>query len=503
MQLVLILAVLAALVVSDCGPPEPVSGVGWRVAVAGGGVVLVGLLAWLPSVAIARRIRADFAGHRQLLRRFARLRQVHAAVWLLSCGGISYGLDWARLVRFNWGLDHTFLADELLILAPVLVPLVLAWAAFYEVEKAVQPGRVGASEGDSPIFAARELRQSPGEVSGRSEGGSPVFARRKSGQSPAFPTRQQYLLLQVRHYLGLLLVPLLGLLAVEDVLELVFPGAALRAYGAAVLLACLAAMFVLFPVVLRYVWQTRPLPPGPLRSRLETAADRVGFRAREILVWQTNAMVVNAAVAGLVRRLRYVFLSDALLARLGEEEIEAVFGHEVGHVRHHHLLLRMLAMVAPLSLWMLLGQAFPGAFERLLGLPGGAAFAMGGLGVQVPTGLVLLGAMAAYVVVVFGYYSRQLEHQADLFGCRWAAADPRQPALETFASALEKLASSSGAGRNARSWQHASIARRIDFLGQLCHDPKRELRFQRRVRLLGGMLIGTVLSPLAYQLLLG
>jgi STE24 endopeptidase len=270
----------------------------------------------------------------------------------------------------------------------------------------------------------------------------------------------------------------------------------------------LGAILVLFPVLLRHVWETRPLPPGPLRSRLEDTAERAGFRVRDILVWHTNGMVINAAVAGFVRRLRYVFLSDALLLRLGDDEIEAVFGHEMGHVRHHHLLLRVLAMIAPLSLCMLLGQVVPHGVDRLLewsageqlgtGTPGAGA-----LGASIPTGLVLLGLMGGYVLVVFGYYSRQLEHQADLFGCRWVAADPDRPAVERFTSALEKLAAGTCSGRDGRSWQHASIARRIDFLQQLSRDPERELRFQRRVRLLGSLLIGTALSPLAYQLLLG
>jgi STE24 endopeptidase len=468
MQLAFVLAVLAALMVAQCGPLEPVSGGMGRLAVAAGGVGLLGLWALGVSLATARRLRADFSRHRLLLRRFCRLRQVHTLLWLLYVGGISYGLDWARLVRFNWHLEGMFLLDELLILLPVLLPLVLSWAAFYEVDKVIQSALAG-----------------------------------RQGAEARLPTRREYLSLQVRHYLGVFLLPLLGLLAVEDLLGLTAPEGVLQSYGAAVLLCCLAGLFVFFPVLLRYVWHTRPLPAGPLRSRLEGAADRAGFHAREILVWYTNATVVNAAVAGLVRRLRYVFLSDALLMRLGEDEVEAVFAHEVGHVRHHHLLLRGLAMVAPLSLCVLLEQAFPGTFAGLLDWSDSGRIALGTLAVGIPAGLLVLGLMAAYVVLVFGYYSRQLEHQADLFGCRWAAGEPGRPAVEAFTSALEKLAQSSAAGRNARSWQHASIARRIDFLDALCRDPKRELRFRRRVRLLGGMLICTVLSPLAYRLLLG
>jgi STE24 endopeptidase len=487
MQLLLILAVLAALLVSECGPSGPVSGAVGRLMIAGGGIALPVLFAVAVSGLIARGLRADFSRHGLLLRRFRQLRRLHAGLWLVSAGGITCGLGWAQLVRFNWHLDHTLLVDELLILAPVLLPLVLSWAAFYEADRAVQVGLSGISEGGSPIFAARKSGQSPG----------------CSALRAGLPTRWEYVALHFRHYVGVLLVPLFGFLAVQDALELIAPDAAEEGYRAPVLLVSLAVLFLLFPVLLRYVWQTRPLPPGPLRTRLEDAAGRVGFRARDILVWQTGGMVVGAAVAGLVRRLRYVFLSDALLSRLPDEEIEAVFGHEVGHVRHHHLLLRVLAMVAPLSLWVLLGQAFPEGVAGLLNLPDTDSLALGGVGAKMPAGTAMLGAMAVYVLVVFGYYSRQLEHQADLFGCRWATPEAQRPAVETFTSALERLAASSGTGREARSWQHASIARRIDFLNQLGRDPKRELRFQRRVRILGSLVICTVLSPVAYQLLLG
>ena len=41
-------------------------------------------------------------------------------------------------------------------------------------------------------------------------------------------------------------------------------------------------------------------------------------------------MVINAAVAGFLPPFRYVFLSDGLLSYLGDEEIAAVFAHEMG-----------------------------------------------------------------------------------------------------------------------------------------------------------------------------
>jgi len=51
-------------------------------------------------------------------------------LWLTVVGEILFWLDWAQLVRFNWHLDRAFLLDDVLILTPVLLPMVLSWAAF-------------------------------------------------------------------------------------------------------------------------------------------------------------------------------------------------------------------------------------------------------------------------------------------------------------------------------------------------------------------------------------
>jgi STE24 endopeptidase len=464
MQFFLILAVLAALMISESGPSLPVSGMMPRLALAAAGMILVALFAQVSSGVIARRLLADFERRRDLLRRFRLLRRVHTALWLIVAGGILYGLDWAQMVRFNWHLGHAPLIDEVLILTPVLLPLVLSWAAFYEVERAVQ-SRLGGQLAERLGYASR----------------------------------WQYLALHVRHYLGVLLIPVLGLVAVQDVAELIAPGCLKGPAGALVYVPLLLVLFLAFPLMLRYVWTTRPLPNGPLRERLAAAAGRLDFHAREILVWQTGGMMVNAAVTGFVAPLRYVFLTDGLLARLNDEEIEAVFGHEVGHVRHRHLLLRVAAMAAPLCLWLLVVQALP---ETAAGVEDWVRTAAPV--VKLPAGLLVLAGIAGYMLLVFGLYSRLLEFQADVFGCRGLAPQmPGRLPLEAFVSALEKLAAAGGTDRNTPSWQHASIARRVAFLSRLARDPGRERRFQRGVALLNGLILGIVLSPAIYCLVAG
>src|SRR5271170_2349553 len=96
-------------------------------------------------------------------------------------------------------------------------------------------------------------------------------------------------------------------------------------------LGVLLAVFACMPWVLRLVLGLRPLPAGPLRDRLTAAARRLRLRYSDILLWNTHGGVANAMVVGVLPMPRYVVLSDRLLAGLDDDEIEAVFGHEVGH----------------------------------------------------------------------------------------------------------------------------------------------------------------------------
>jgi STE24 endopeptidase len=472
MQLALILAVLGALAFSDGIPVEPVGGTAWRLAAAMGGVAGVVLFAMVVSRWTVGDLRRNPLGRREVLRRFLVLRRVHLGLWLAAVGGISYGLEWGRLVRFDWHLDAAFLVDEILILAPVVVPLVLSWAAFYDVERMARVG------------IARDAALAP-DAGSRTLVGTP------------FSSRARYLDYLIRHHLGILLVPLLALLGAQDAARLLLPWALEDGHAALVFLPPLVAIIVLFPWILRGVWRARPLPPGSLRNRLEAASRRCGFHAADILLWPTDGLVANAAVAGFVPQLRYVFLSDGLLARLSEDEIEAVFGHELGHVSHHHLFLRGMAKLAPIAAWTAYQTACPEMVEWLGGLLAGS-----GPGGPIQTGLVTLLGFAGYVALIFGFYSRILERQADLFGCR-AVSGGWNEGIATFVSALEKLAPESGNGRGARGWLHSSIARRVDFLERVAQDPGFEGRFQWRVRLLGALFVVGVAGSLAYQVFVG
>ena len=459
MQLILVLAVLAVLVISENSPPQPVAGATGRLAIAAAAMLAVPLFAVVSSGLISWRVRNDFGGER-LLAHYHRMKRVHLILWLAAAAGVAYGLDWAQLVRYNWHMEHVFLADELLIMLPVLLPLLLSWTAFYDADRA-------------------------------------ILTRHVAANAPPPITRARYVAVHARHYLGIVLVPLLVILAVQDGVKLLAPQLLEGEYALAVFVPALAILLAAFPLLLRFVWQTRPLPAGPLRNRLEATAHRAGVGLRDILIWETNSLAVNAAVAGFFPQLRYVFLTDGLLEMLSDEEIEAVLGHELGHIHHRHLLMRIIAMLAPLGLWLLLAQTFPQWVDKAIAE---VEFWVGQPAIIL--GLAVVAIVGIHAVVIFGMFSRMLEKQADLFGYRGLVNEFGDESVDIYLQTLEKLGAASG-NRNRWSWQHGSIADRTKFLSLATQSRKSELCFLRRIRVLGSLLAALTIFPPLYLLLLG
>src|SRR5207249_1742290 len=146
---------------------------------------------------------------------------------------------------------------------------------------------------------------------------------------------------------------------------------------------------------------------------------------------------------------------------LTPEEIEAVFGHEVGHIKHHHLFFYLVFFLTSFILLSFFwdeakGWINPATIAATLGLPLEGT----GLG-ETLRGFGKLGLLAAYTFLCFGFISRRCERQADLFGSRTVSTD-------VFISALEKVAYLNGISRDRAgnwllSWQHPTIAQRVDF----------------------------------------
>lgn len=469
------------------GPPEQ------SVLLTALAVALVGLHAFWVSRRVCWPLNRDPFQRDDLLANYDRGRFVHQ---LLQFGlfGLALGvLGWGWAVRELWASNGKPLPGlELLILAPFLVGQILTWAFFYDADRAAHKA------------AHRLLELDP-------------FGQAWLESGTAVPTpfggRWAYVTFQLRQKFALVFIPVL-LLVGHQAVGRMFPAAWTHAplLTNTLSIAALTGVFVGMPLLIRFALGLRPLPAGPLRDRLTASARRLGFTCSDVLLWNTRSGMANAMVVGLVPWLRYVVFTDRLIEEFSEDEIEAVFGHEIGHIRHQHmlcylvfLLLSMvgLGLVTNHYLLPLLAEAAQSLAEWLPWLPPslGARLAPDGDLSVVP----LLPVLLAYIFVVFGYLSRRCERQADVFGCRAVScqnlaceghgAEPRlsprgrglcQTGIGTFIRALEKVALVNGISRDRpgflQSWQHSTIAKRVAFLHRVLADPRVEAAFQRRLR---------------------
>ncbi len=224
-----------------------------------------------------------------------------------------------------------------------------------------------------------------------------------------------YVGLHARHYLGLVLAPVLFLLAAQDMVAWLAPNWSQQEHGVLFYGPMLVLIALALPWLLSRIWKTEPLAPGPLRTRLEAIARQAKAPMRDILVWRTDGQMVNAAVAGFTPWLRYVFLTDGLLQQLNDEEIAAVVGHEVAHVKRRHVMLRILVLCAPLAVWSAVQAWAPQSQVALEGW-----LSRWGASPTWQQAIVAPALVGVYAFFMLGWLARMLEHDADA----WAGARP-------------------------------------------------------------------------------
>ena len=379
---------------------------------------------------------------------------INLGLWTLMSLFCVQIMRWPSLVRGH--LDDLFpLADELLILSLLLVPLGMTWTLL-------------------------DL-----EPLGRSSAGRWARAIRHGW-------------MRIRFVSVLAVLPLLWIAGVDDLFKRFGPELADR-YRTLTYLASIALLVFSFPWVMRRVWQVTPLASGPLRDRLRHIATTARVPLKEILYWDTGQRVANAFVAGLWGRWRYVFLTDGLLEALDDDQVEMVFAHEMGHVVQRHLLLRVLALLLPLSLLLITA---PGFSAPAGAVPAGpvAAEAVAAFPTPLAIESIVVLLTLAYVWLGLGWYSRQLEHQADLWSCRYLADNQHrdlESCVQRYVQGVAMLTPESM--RHRQGWLHPSLVRRERFLLEVAHRPRRRSQFERLMKtmavalgLLSGLGLGLV-----------
>jgi Zn-dependent protease with chaperone function len=313
-----------------------------------------------------------------------------------------YLLNWPLVITYWAGLDNILFVTNFLVIFPFLAIYILSFLPFHKMD---------------------------------------CYFRQSNW------TLIEYLIFQVRSYFLLVISPPLIFIFYADLIqywqafnELIYVYPFIEWF---ITLGFMLVLYAVSPFFLKIIWGLKPLPEGALRKRLQPLIYKTGVTIRDIMVWPIGAgKMANAMVVGLLPKWRYIIFTDTLLNNLSEEEIESVFAHEVGHIKQAHLFIYIVIFIGYFELAITLEQLLNNIFN--------------GGGYLIEVNLLLF--MAAYWIFIFGFVSRRLEHQADLFGSLITNN------FNGFTNALQKIASLNAMASSEKSLQHPSIEKRINFL---------------------------------------
>lgn len=318
------------------------------------------------------------------------------------------------------------------------------------------------------------------------------------------PSLWQCLLANTRLQLLFIYAPILCILALRDLATVGLrlggvPVSDLWQLGISVI--AMAPVMLAAPILLVRILPTQRLSDSPLRQKLEDLCRRNGLKVSKILLWQTDSTIANAAVMGLLPRMRYLLVTDLVLETMSDEQVLAVFAHEVGHVVHKHLLWMVACGFAIMFCVGGPGEMLVRILEHRLAIPSEYG------------DLAALLVAAPLFLLAFGLVVRRLERQADVFAARAlpqltsenpSDASPllnREPVRSSGASAvceaLYQIAMVNNIPLSAGEWLHGSIAWRMAFLRSLGDMPERTNTFDRQMRwLYTGIILATLVMGL-------
>jgi len=198
------------------------------------------------------------------------------------------------------------------------------------------------------------------------------------------------------------------------------------------------AQWLLAPYLINALYRVKEVKPGEsprLQGMVERLADRSGVKRPRLGI--ANVPIPNAFAYGSPVAGNRVAVTRGLLDTLEEEEVEAVLGHELGHLRHRDVQIMMVVSFLP-SLFYILGRwamlsAYYGGYSGRRDREGG-----GGAGLAI---LIGMASMLMYFVLqlfILGL-SRLREYYADSHSASVVEEGPRK-----LSEGLAKIVSTTG-----------------------------------------------------------
>ena len=225
----------------------------------------------------------------------------------------------------------------------------------------------------------------------------------------------------------------------------------------------LILIIIIQPIVLDPIFNKfEPLQNAKLRQDLLDLASRAGIEGGR--VYQVNkskqTKTMNAYVNGLGPTARIV-MWDTLLAKMTDEEVLAVMGHEMGHYVMKHIWKGLaFSLALSFGVFFVLQRVYEWGLARW-----GTKWGVTEKGdpASVPWLLLIVSVISFLLSPIGSAYSRTMEHESDIFGLEVTRLN------EPMATAFVKLAEDSKRDPSPHPfiefwrYSHPPISKRIPF----------------------------------------
>ncbi len=176
-----------------------------------------------------------------------------------------------------------------------------------------------------------------------------------------------------------------------------------------------------------------PLPEGELKNKVVEFANSIGFSINNIYVidGSKRSTKANAFFTGFGRKKR-IFLYDTLTNNLSDNEIVAVFAHELGHYKKHHIWINLVLGIFQTALFLfffgLLSESI--VFTKVMGGMGDVAvFYLNAL-----CFVLLIEPIQTIIELATNFLSRKMEYSADGFATVHGQGEYLMNALKKISS---------------------------------------------------------------------
>lgn len=218
--------------------------------------------------------------------------------------------------------------------------------------------------------------------------------------------------------------------------------------------------WLISPYIIDTLYRVREIPENEqpkLHEMIENLSEKSGIKKPRLMLAQIpipNAFAYGSPIAG-----NRVAVTSGLLKTLDSDEVEAVIGHELGHLRHRDVQIMMFVSLLP-ALFYYIGYSLmiSSSYGRRREEGGGGAALLG-------MGLVAFSLFLTYVCVTF--LSRVREYYADRHSASIVENGPQKlsQGLAKIVHTTRNMRKMRGATQNLNAFKALFIADpdRADF----------------------------------------